>query len=31
MGMSIEQFDKFLREEIVKWGKIVKVSGAKLD
>jgi tripartite-type tricarboxylate transporter receptor subunit TctC len=31
MGMSSEQFDKFLREEIVKWGKIVKVSGAKLD
>jgi tripartite-type tricarboxylate transporter receptor subunit TctC len=31
MGMSIEQFDKFLREEIVKWGKIVKISGAKLD
>ena len=31
MGMSIEQFDRFLREEIVKWGKIVKVSGAKLD
>jgi tripartite-type tricarboxylate transporter receptor subunit TctC len=31
MGMSTGQFDKFLREEIVKWGKIVKVSGAKLD
>jgi tripartite-type tricarboxylate transporter receptor subunit TctC len=31
MGMSIEQFDKFLREEIVKWAKIVKVSGAKAD
>jgi tripartite-type tricarboxylate transporter receptor subunit TctC len=31
MGMSIEQFDKFLREEIVKWGKVVKISGAKLD
>jgi tripartite-type tricarboxylate transporter receptor subunit TctC len=31
MGMSIEQFDKFLREEIVKWGKIVKISGAKVD
>ena len=31
MGMSIEQFDKFLREEIVKWAKVVKVSGAKAD
>src|SRR5512134_3460824 len=31
MGMSIEQFDKFLRDEIVKWAKIVKISGAKLD
>jgi len=31
MGMSIEQFDKFLREEIVKWAKIVKLSGAKID
>ncbi|HEY2337923.1 MAG TPA: tripartite tricarboxylate transporter substrate binding protein [Burkholderiales bacterium] len=31
MGMSIEQFDKFLREEIVKWAKIVKISGAKVD
>jgi tripartite-type tricarboxylate transporter receptor subunit TctC len=31
MGMSIEQFDKFLREEIVKWAKAVKASGAKAD
>ncbi len=31
MGMSIEQFDKFLREEIVKWRKVVQVSGAKAD
>jgi tripartite-type tricarboxylate transporter receptor subunit TctC len=31
MGMSIGQFDKFLRDEIVKWGKVVKESGAKLD
>ncbi|HJS78485.1 MAG TPA: tripartite tricarboxylate transporter substrate binding protein [Burkholderiales bacterium] len=31
MGMSIEQFDKFLRDEIVKWAKIVKTSGAKVD
>jgi tripartite-type tricarboxylate transporter receptor subunit TctC len=31
MGMSIEEFDKFLREEIVKWAKVVKLSGAKQD
>ncbi|HXI36190.1 MAG TPA: tripartite tricarboxylate transporter substrate binding protein [Burkholderiales bacterium] len=31
MGMSIAQFDRFLREEIVKWAKVVKVSGAKAD
>jgi tripartite-type tricarboxylate transporter receptor subunit TctC len=31
MGMSIDQFDKFLREEIVKWAKVVKASGAKID
>jgi hypothetical protein len=29
--MSIDQFDKFLREEIVKWANVVKVSGAKVD
>jgi tripartite-type tricarboxylate transporter receptor subunit TctC len=31
MGMSVDEFDKFLREEIVKWAKVVKVSGAKQD
>ena len=31
MGMSIERFDRFLREEIVKWAKAVKASGAKAD
>jgi len=31
MGMSIDQFDKFLHEEIVKWAKAVKASGAKAD
>jgi tripartite-type tricarboxylate transporter receptor subunit TctC len=31
MGMSIEEFDKFLRAEIVKWGKAVKASGARAD
>ena len=31
MGMSIGQFDKFLRDEIVKWAKAVKASGARAD
>jgi tripartite-type tricarboxylate transporter receptor subunit TctC len=31
MGMSIDQFDKFLREEIVKWAKVVKAAGVKVD
>jgi tripartite-type tricarboxylate transporter receptor subunit TctC len=31
MGMSVDQFDKFLRDEIVKWAKVVKLSGAKTD
>jgi tripartite-type tricarboxylate transporter receptor subunit TctC len=31
MGMTIDQFDKFLREDIVKWEKIVTLSGAKVD
>lgn len=31
MAMSVDQFDKFLREDIVKWSKIVKLSGAKVD
>lgn len=31
MGMSIDEFDKFLRAEIVKWAKAVKASGARAD
>jgi tripartite-type tricarboxylate transporter receptor subunit TctC len=31
MGMSIDQFDKFLRADVLKWAKIVKLSGAKID
>jgi len=31
MGLSIEGFDKFLRADIAKWAKVVKVSGAKAD
>ena len=31
MGMSLEEFDKFLRAEITKWAKVVQVSGAKAN
>jgi tripartite-type tricarboxylate transporter receptor subunit TctC len=31
MGMTIDQFDKFMREDIAKWAKVVKMSGAKVD
>ena len=31
MGMPIDEFDKFLRVEIVKWAKAVKASGARAD
>jgi tripartite-type tricarboxylate transporter receptor subunit TctC len=31
MGMTLEQFDRFLREDIVKWAKVLKLSGAKVD
>ncbi len=31
MGMTPEQFDSFMREDIAKWAKIVKLSGAKID
>jgi tripartite-type tricarboxylate transporter receptor subunit TctC len=31
MGMTIDEFDRFLRADIVKWEKIVKLSGAKVD
>jgi tripartite-type tricarboxylate transporter receptor subunit TctC len=31
MGMSIDEFDRFLRAEIVKWAKAVKASGARAD
>jgi tripartite-type tricarboxylate transporter receptor subunit TctC len=31
MGMTVEQFDRFLREDIVKWASVVKASGAKVD
>ena len=31
MGMTIDEFEKFLRQDIVKWAKVVKLSGAKVD
>jgi tripartite-type tricarboxylate transporter receptor subunit TctC len=31
MTMSLDEFDRFLRAEIVKWAKVVQVSGAKVD
>ena len=31
MTMPVDEFDKFLRADIVKWAKVVKASGAKAD
>jgi tripartite-type tricarboxylate transporter receptor subunit TctC len=31
MGTSIDQFDKFLRQDIQKWSKLVKDTGMKVD
>ena len=31
MSMSPEEFDKFLRGDIEKWAKVVKISGARQD
>jgi tripartite-type tricarboxylate transporter receptor subunit TctC len=31
MAMGPEEFGRFLREDIDKWAKVVKVSGAKAD
>ena len=31
MGMSIDAFDKFMREEIVKWAPVVKATGMKQE
>ncbi len=31
MSMTIEQFDKFLREDIVKWAGVVKATGMKVE
>jgi tripartite-type tricarboxylate transporter receptor subunit TctC len=31
MTMTPAEFDKYLRDDIEKWAKVVKVSGAKVD
>ncbi|HEY3075363.1 MAG TPA: tripartite tricarboxylate transporter substrate binding protein [Burkholderiales bacterium] len=31
MGMPVEEFGKFLREDIAKWSKLVKATGMKVD
>ena len=31
MGMTPDQFDKFVREDIQKWSKLVKDTGMKVD
>ena len=31
MSMTPAQFDKYLNEDIAKWAKIVKLSGARPD
>jgi hypothetical protein len=31
MSMTPDEFGRFLREDIEKWSRIVKISGAKPD
>ena len=31
MSMSAAEFDEYLRGDIEKWAKVVKISGAKVD
>ena len=31
MNLSIDEFGKYIREDIAKWANIVKISGAKVD
>ena len=31
MGMGVDEFGKFLREDIAKWAKLVKATGMKVD
>jgi tripartite-type tricarboxylate transporter receptor subunit TctC len=31
MGMSLDQFDRFLRDDVQKWSRLVKDTGMKVD
>ncbi len=31
MSMSTDEFGQYLRGDIAKWAKVVKISGAKVD
>ena len=31
LGMNVDEFSKYLRDDIEKWARIVKISGAKAD
>jgi tripartite-type tricarboxylate transporter receptor subunit TctC len=31
MTMTPAEFDKYMHDDIEKWAKVVKVSGAKVD
>src|SRR5258706_7852680 len=31
MGMTVDQFDKFLRDDIAKWAAVVKATGMKVE
>jgi tripartite-type tricarboxylate transporter receptor subunit TctC len=31
MGMTVDQFDKFLRDDIAKWANLVKATGMKVE
>ena len=31
MAMSVDEFGRYITEDIAKWAHIVKVSGAKVD
>jgi len=31
MGMSVDEFGKFMREDVQKWSKLVKETGMKVN
>jgi tripartite-type tricarboxylate transporter receptor subunit TctC len=31
MGMTVDQFAAFLREDVQKWAKLVKATGMRVD